>query len=63
MGLRLDTARDILCGADVLPIFTLELLETRALLLGSDVLAGLAVHPEEGHSVLGHHGLGFGPSE
>lgn len=43
LAIRLDTARDVLSGADVLPVFVLELLDTKVLLTGSDVLADLAV--------------------
>lgn len=48
--LRLDTAVHVLRCADVLPIFALELLETRVLIYGSDALTMLAVQPE--HLVL-----------
>jgi len=48
--LRLDTARDVLRCADVMPVFALELLKTRKRLHGEDVLADLEVHPE--HLVL-----------
>ena len=45
LALRVDTARDVLRGADVFPVFSLELLETRQLIKGTDVLGELAVHP------------------
>ncbi len=47
VGLRLDTARDVLHSADVLPIFALELIETRALIWGEDALAELKVRTDD----------------
>ncbi len=44
--LRLDTASHVLRCADVLPVFALELLETRQLVHGADALTMLAVEPE-----------------
>lgn len=44
--LRFDTENDILCCADVFPVFVLELLDTKSLLHGEDVLTKLEVHPE-----------------
>jgi hypothetical protein len=43
IGMRIETTNDIVRGADVFPIFVLELLDTKALLSGRDVLADLAV--------------------
>lgn len=43
--LRLDTADDVLRGADTFPVFCLEFRATRELLHGEDVLAGLIVDP------------------
>ncbi len=43
IGMRLETTNDIVRGADVFPIFVLELLDTKVLVAGKDVLAGLAV--------------------
>ncbi len=48
--LRLDTAAHVLRCADVLPVFALDLLETRRLIHGTDALTMLAVDPE--HLVL-----------
>ncbi len=44
--LRLDTATHVLGSADVSPVFALELLETRQLIAGKDVLTSLKVTPE-----------------
>gem|GEM_PF-2125940 len=46
VNLRIDTADNVLCSADVFPIFTLEFLHTRELLSGKDALADLAVSPK-----------------
>lgn len=43
---RFDTRDIVARSADVFPIFTLEFLETRSLLLGDDVLADLEVRPD-----------------
>ena len=45
--IRLDTAKDVLRCADVFPVFALELLDTKELVFGRDVLDTLAVHPAE----------------
>jgi hypothetical protein len=51
MGLemRLDTADDLVRGADAFPDLALELLDTKRLVRGDDVLASLAldVHPDD----------------
>ena len=44
--LRVDTLEELLCCADVFPIFVLELIDTKSLMKGNDVLAELQVHPE-----------------
>ncbi len=44
LDLRLDTADDIADGADAYPDLTLELIETKRLIDGDDVLATLTVH-------------------
>jgi hypothetical protein len=41
--LRLDTVEEILQGADTFPVFCLEFRETRELVSGEDVLAGIKV--------------------
>lgn len=43
--LRLGTQRSLVRGADAFPAFSLEVLHTRQLLLGADVLAELRVEP------------------
>ncbi|MEM6991398.1 MAG: hypothetical protein AAF721_12900 [Myxococcota bacterium] len=42
---RLDTADNLLRGADAFPAFSLELIRHRSLLAGNDVLADLKVEP------------------
>jgi hypothetical protein len=44
--IRLDTANDVICCADVFPVFVLELLDTKELLAGQEVLQSLQVRPE-----------------
>ena len=44
--LRLDTPKGVLASTDVFPVFTLELIDTRVLVAGTDTLASLEVHPE-----------------
>lgn len=44
LQLRFDTEADVLRSADVFPVFTLELLDTKKLLKGKDVLRGLQLH-------------------
>lgn len=46
LQLRFDTVGDVVASADVFPIFTLELIDTKTLIRGADVLEPLAVHPE-----------------
>ena len=60
IGIRVDTAQDILGSADCLPIFTLRVIDTKELVAGDDVLAGLEVHPQHlrlslEHSLRGLH--------
>lgn len=45
MKLRLGTQRSLLRGADAFPAFTLEVMHSRVLLQGQDVLASLRVEP------------------
>ena len=44
--LRLDTPQHVLGGADVAPVYALELLETRQLIAGTDVLTTLSIATE-----------------
>ena len=44
--IRFDTHNDIVCCADVFPVFVLELIDTKSLLQGKDVLADLSVHSD-----------------
>ncbi len=44
--LRFDTTENIERSVDVFPVFSLDLIGTRELLQGDDVLASLEVHPE-----------------
>jgi len=46
LALRFDTPDDLVNGADVFPIFTLEFLDTKELVHGKEVLGDLMVHPE-----------------
>ena len=46
LQLRFDTKNDLFCSADVFPVFTLELLDTKNLIRGTDVLGDLEIHPD-----------------
>ena len=47
MHVRVDTAQDLLRGADAFPVFSLALLGGRELLLGDDLLRTLEVNPQD----------------
>lgn len=44
--LGFDTQHDLVCGADVFPVFALELLETKTLVKGTDVLSQLEIQTD-----------------
>ncbi len=46
LQLRFDTKGNVFRSADVFPVFSVELLDTKELIEGNDVLADLRVHPE-----------------
>ena len=45
--LRFDIAKDVLRSADVFPVFSMILIDTRKLIAGEDLLAPLSVHPAD----------------